>query len=221
MVESGTKELDKFIGGFKAGEITYIDGNSSLISDIPNQMCVNTYRKFHSNIVYIDGGMCIDPYQIAQYARKIDIDQRDTLEHVHISRAFTIFQMTTILHDTLEQIIKRYKPKTLIIGKFTALYFDSDVPSNESQILLKNNLKKIRELTTKYNLVTILSNFGGSLASNNRNFGRILYKNVNEIVRMKQMGQCIKVYLVKKRDSALILTFAKGQLRLEDFGMVM
>jgi hypothetical protein len=32
IVLSGIQELDTLLGGFKAGEITYIDGNSSLIS---------------------------------------------------------------------------------------------------------------------------------------------------------------------------------------------
>jgi len=220
VVESGTKELDNLLGGFKAGEIVFIDGNSDLISNMPNQICVNTYRVLRSDIVYVDGGMCANPYQIAKYARKMEMDQREILEHVHISRAFTVFQMTTILQDMLEQIIRRHNPRTLIIGKFPALYLDSDVSSKESQTLLKNNLKKVRELTTKYDLITILSNLDRRMLSNSRNVRKTLYERVDEIVRMKQMGQCINVDLVKKHESTIILAFAKGQLRLEDFGMM-
>ncbi|UCD14579.1 MAG: hypothetical protein JSW60_03945 [Thermoplasmatales archaeon] len=69
IILSGIKELDKLLGGFKAGEITFIDGNSDIISNIPNQLCVNTYRTFSSDTIYIDGGMCADPYKIARYAR--------------------------------------------------------------------------------------------------------------------------------------------------------
>lgn len=220
VVESGTKELDKLLGGFKAGEIAFIDGDSDLISNMPNQICVNTYRVFRSDIIYVDGGMCANPYQIAKYARKMEVDQRETLEHVHISRAFTVFQMTTILQDMLEQIIRRCNPRTLIIGKFPALYLDSDVSSKESQTLLKNNLKKVRELTTKYNLITILSNLDRRMLSNLRNVRKTLYESVDEIVRMKQMVECVNVDLVKKHESTTVLAFAKGQLRLEDFGMV-
>ena len=187
---------------------------------MPNQICVNAYRILRSDIVYVDGGMCANPYQIAKYARKMEMDQREILEHVHISRAFTVFQMTTILQDMLEQIIRRYDPRTLIIGKFPALYLDSDVSSKESQTLLENNLKKVRELTTKYDLITILSNLDRRMLSNSRNVRKILYERVDEIVRMKQMGQCINVDLVKKHESTIVLAFAKGQLRLEDFGMV-
>ena len=212
--------MDKLLGGFKTGEIVFIDGDSDLITNMPNQICVNAYRILRSDIVYVDGGMCANPYQIAKYARKMEMDQREILEHVHISRAFTVFQMTTILQDMLEQIIRRYDPGTLIIGKFPALYLDSDISSKESQTLLENNLKKVRELTTKYDLITILSNLDRRMLSNSRNVRKILYERVDEIVRMKQMGQCINVDLVKKHESTIVLAFAKGQLHLEDFGMV-
>jgi hypothetical protein len=59
VVLSGIAELDKLLGGFKTGEMTYIDGDSSLISNIPNQLCVNTYRTFESDVIYIDGGQGI------------------------------------------------------------------------------------------------------------------------------------------------------------------
>jgi len=74
VVLSGIKELDKLMGGFKQGEITYIDGDSDLISKIPDQICVNTYKIFQSDTIYVDAGMCADPYKIAQYARKMEID---------------------------------------------------------------------------------------------------------------------------------------------------
>ena len=220
VVHSGIKELDNLLSGFKAGEITFIDGDSNLISNVPNQICVNTYRTFHSDIIYVDGEMCVNPYRIAQYARKMEIDQRETLEHVHISRAFTVYQLTTLLQDMLEPIIKRYNPQTLIIGNFPALYLDSDVPSNDAQALLKNNLKKIRELTTKHELITIFTNLDKRMLSNRRNVRKILYSNVDEIILMKQMELSTRVELVKKQEMTTILSFAKGQLQLQEFGMV-
>lgn len=51
IVLSGIKEIDQLLGGFKAGEITFVDGDSDLISSIPNQICVNTYRAFGSDTI--------------------------------------------------------------------------------------------------------------------------------------------------------------------------
>ena len=220
VVNSGIKELDKLMGGFKQGEITYIDGDSSLISKIPDQICVNTYRTFHRDIIYIDAGMCADPYRIAQYARKMEVNQRESLEHVHLSRAFTVYQLATLIQDMLEQAIKRYKPQTLIVGRFPIFYLDSDVESKEAQTLLRANLHKIKELTTKYSLITIFTNLDKKMLSSNRNVRNILYYNVDEIVLMKESELATRVELVNRQENTVILHLAKGQLCLQEFGMV-
>ena len=220
IVLSGIQELDSLLGGFKAGEITFVDGDSELISIIPNQICVNTYRIFGSNTLYLDGGMCADPYKIAKYARIMEIDQKETLEHVHICRAFTLYQLSTLICDMLEPAIKRYNPSTLIIGKMPILYLDSDVKTNEAKTLMINNLEKIRELTENYDLVTIFTNLDKRMISNRRNIRKMLYSNVDEIVKMRQNEHSIHIELVKKQKELTILTIANGQLLLQDFGMV-
>ena len=221
VIMSGVKELDDLISGFKSGEITFIDGNSSLISNIPNQICVNTYRMFHCNVIYIDGGMCTNPYKISQYARKMETDQREVLEHVFVSRAFTVYQLTTLIQERLEDIIIRYKPRVLIIGSFPILYFDSDVDSKEAQVLLRNNLHRIKEFTTRYGLVTIFTSYGSSVLSNFRNVCNILFDGADEVVLMKQNDLVTRIEAVKKCASTIILHLSKGQLRLCDFGLVM
>lgn len=220
VVLSGINELDRLLGGFRAGELTFIDGDADIISAIPNQICVNTYRTFDSDTIYIDGGICADPYEIARYARFMEIDQKETLQHVHISRAFTVYQMTTLIQDMLESVIKRYKPQTLLIGRYPFLYLDSDIKSKEAQTLLRVNLEKIRRLTNEYKLITIFTNLDKKLVSSRRNIRHIMYKNVDEIISMKQRDQCIHVELVNRDKDTMILTFADGQLRLQDFGMV-
>jgi len=221
VVQSGIKELDKLMGGFKTGQITYIDGDSSLISKIPNQICVNTYQTFDSDTIYIDAGMCADPYKIAQYARKMELDQRKILEHVHISRAFTVYQLAMLIQDMLEQAIKRYKPQTLIIGRFPIFYLDSDVEDKEAQTLLRSNLHKIHELTAKYNLITIFTNLDKKMLSTQRNVRKILHKEVDEVVMMNEAELATRVKLLNKKEQTMILHLSKGQLRLQDFGMVM
>jgi RecA/RadA recombinase len=220
VVNSGIKEIDKLTGGFKRGEITYIDGDSSLISRIPDQICVNTYRTFHSDIIYIDAGMSVDPYRIAKYARKIEVSQREALEHVHISRAFTVYQLSTLIQDMLEQAIKRYKPQTLIVGRLPIFYLDSDVESKEAQTLLRANLHKIKELTKKYDLITIFTNLDKKMLSSSRNVRKILYSNVDEVVLMKELELATRVELLKKQEETVILHLAEGQLRLQEFGVV-
>jgi len=198
IVKSGIKELDEFIGGFKSGEINFVHGDKKIALNIPYQICVNTYRTYHKNIIYIDGGMSFNPYEIAKYARKMELDQKATLNHIYISRAFTLFQLTAILQYKLEQKIRECSPKTVIIGKFLDLYFDSNISSSEADIIMKNNLRKIKEITKKYELVTIISNFD-TRTTIRKTINSMLYEYIDQIVKIKQIGQVISFNCVKKK----------------------
>lgn len=220
MVSSGITQLDSLCGGFKAGEQILVDGNSSLIVDLPNQLCVNTYRTFWSETIYIDGGMCANPYRIARYARMAELNQQEVLQNVVMSRAFTVYQLSTIIQELLEPIIQRHGPRTLIVGMLPALYLDSEIPVREAKILLSSDLQKIQDLTVRYQLITVFTNLDMLPLSLTRNPGKRLYDSVDEIVRMKQFQQCISLELVKKRESTTIVRGAEGQLCLEEFGMV-
>ena len=219
IVQSGIIELDGLLGGFKAGELTYIDGDSTLISTLPNRLCVRTYMTFKSPTIYIDGGICADPYSIARYARMNDIVQDDVLNHVHISRSFTIYQLSSFIDSLLEKEIKKRDPRTLIIGKFPALFLDPDIPPQESHVILKNVIEKLHELTSRYNLITVLTNVDSRLYSNK--IRSTIQSYAHETVRMKYIEPCTYVDLLRQQQSTTVLHMAEGQLRLEHFGMVM
>jgi hypothetical protein len=220
IVSSGLEALDRLLGGFKAGELTVVDGNSSHISDLPDHLCVNTYKTFHSETIYIDGGMCANPYQIARYARALELDQQDVLENVMLSRAFTVYQLSTLIQELLEPIIQKRSPRTLIIGMLPALYLDPEISRQEAQTLLAQDLQKLQELTTSYTLITVCTNLDVMPLSPFRGLGKILYDRASEIVRMKQFEHATSLELVKQKKNATIGHGTAGQLRLETFGMV-
>jgi hypothetical protein len=220
IVSSGIAELDRLCGGFKAGELTLVDGNSDLIADLPNQLCVNTYRTFRSETIYVDGGMCANPYQIARYARMAELNQQEVLQNVVMSRAFTVYQLSTILQELLEPMILKRSPRTLLIGMLPALYLDPEIPAQEARAVLSSDLQKIQDLTSRYQLITVCTNLDLMPLSPSRGLGKRLYGSVSEIVRIKQFEQCTSLELVKQQKSATIIRGAKGQLRLETFGMV-
>lgn len=219
IVQSGIAELDKILGGFKAGEITYIDGNSTFISKIPNQLCVNTYKTFNSNTIYLDGGICVDPYQIANYANAMEMNSNEVLNHVQISRAFTVYQLSTFINHMLEQAIQRYEPRTLIIGRFPSLYQDPDVAVHESHLIMKNNLVKLHEITSAYNLITVLTNTSHRLYSNTMR--TTLQSSAHETIKMNDINCCTYIDIVHKQTGATLYNIKNGQSHLNMFKGVM
>jgi len=220
IITSGIIELDWLCGGFKAGELTLVDGNSSLIAALPDQLCATTYRTFHSETIYIDAGMRANPYQIARYARQLELDQREVLQNVLLSRAFTVHQLSTILHDLLEPMLQSHNPRTLLIGMLPALYHDPELSRREAQTLLLQDLQKIQQLTTTYRLITVCTNLDVMPLSPSKGLGKTLYENVTEIIRIKHIEQRISLELCKAQKSTSIVREANGQRHLEAFGMV-
>ena len=220
IISSGITALDRLCGGFKAGELMLVDGNSSLITALPDQLCATTYRTFHSETIYIDAGMRANPYQIARYARLLDLDQREVLQNVLLSRAFTVHQLSTILQDLLEPMIQNHDPRTLLIGMLPALYHDPELSCREAQTLLLQDLQKIQQLTTTYHLITVCTNLDAMPLSPSKGLGKTLYDNVTDVIRIKHLEQCISLELFKKQKNATIVHDANGQLRLEAFEMV-
>lgn len=220
IISSGIAELDHLCGGFKAGEVTLVDGNSNLISDLPNQLCVNTYRTFRSETIYIDGGMCADPYRIARYARIAELNQHEVLQNVVMSRAFTVYQLSTLIQELLEPMILKHNPRTLLIGMLPALFLDPEIKAQEAQIMLSSDLQKIQDLTSRYQLITVCTNLDLMPLSPAKGLGKHLYDSVSEIVQIKHFEQCTLLELIKKQQNTMIVRDAKGQLRLEAFGMM-
>ena len=216
IIKSGIKELDKFIGGFKSGEINFVHCDKNFALSFPYYICVDTYRTYHKNVIYIDGGMSFNPYIVAKYAKKMELDQRTILDNIYVSRAFTLFQLTDLLQHKLEQKIRECNPKTLIIGKFLDLYFDSNISSIESTIIMKSNLRKIKEITKKYELFTLLSNFDGKTEIR-KNANKIIYEFTDQIVKINKIGQVISFTREKQNERNSVSIIEKGQLRINDF----
>jgi len=221
IVTSGIPELDALLGGFKAGETTLVDGNSTLIAQLPDRLSVHTYHTFHAETIYLDAGMRADPYRIARYARTLELDQQEVLENIVISRAFTVYQLSTLIRDLLEPLIQKKHPRTLVIGMLPALYSDPDVQPHEAETLLAGDLQKLKELTTQYNLITVATNLDALPLSPTKGLGKTLYESASDILQMKQFDHSTSLALVKQQKSTMIIQCESGQLRLEEFGMVM
>lgn len=216
-IHSGIAELDHLLGGFLANTITFLQADSKYLSKISNQLCVQTYRTFNSTSLFVDAGACIDPYKIAHYAKQLEEDSQEVLQHVLVSRTFTLYQLQAfVLHD-LETLLEKHTPRTLILGGFPQLFSDPDIPKDERQILLSNILQKLRTLSQHYDLVLILT-------STTRHCGGWLRTTIenccNETLRLRTIDKCTYIDAVKKRIGTVILHLGKGQLRLEHFGLV-
>jgi hypothetical protein len=219
-IPSSIKEIDETLGGFQAGALTWIYGSSPTVRRLPYLLCVNTYETFHGDTVFIDGGCTMNPYRIAQYARQKEQDVRRVLEHIHVSRAFTVYQLSTLIMENLEQAVQKYQPQTVIINAFPLLYADPDVPSEEASTLLKLHLKELKRITRTYHLATVLFFSGSTFQQRRVNICDLVGYHADESLAMHLMKQCTRIEFLTQGKTATMTSQVYGQLSLQDFGMV-
>jgi hypothetical protein len=128
------------------------------------------------DVIVLDGANRFDPYMVSTFARKALIPPERLLKRIRIARAFTCYQMATLMGERLISLVgairactpecglpspKRFvqagvsarrhesplqKPWVILLGPITT-FLDEDVPEREVRPLFERSLKKIDEMT--------------------------------------------------------------------------
>jgi hypothetical protein len=104
-------------------------------------------------VIVLDGANRFDPYAVSSFARKALIPPEGLLKRIRIARAFTCYQMATLMSEKLvyllaEEGVKEQKPKVILLGPITT-FLDEDVPEREVGPLFERSLRRVDALTAE------------------------------------------------------------------------
>ena len=187
-VTTGDTILDRFLGPFCASTVTLIDSGHPYVHDLSVRICARTLADIRGGVVFVDGGNMFDPYSIVAHARRSGVTRDAALDRVRVARAFTAHQMTSILHDSLAAELGAGDagPRTIVISCLPDLYLDKDVWQSEALSMLGRAMGRVRELTKRCELITIVTNHGLSKLASRKGLGKLLYSLVDRVVRMER-----------------------------------
>jgi hypothetical protein len=116
------------------------------------------------DVIVLDGANHFDPYMASSIARKIFISPERLLKRIRIARAFTCYQMATLIREKLITLLGMIhalnpdpgvpafrsesplqKPWVMLLGPIST-FLDEDVPEREARPLFERSLKKIEEM---------------------------------------------------------------------------
>jgi len=98
------------------------------------------------DVILLDGANRFDPYMAASFARKAMIPPERLLKRIRIARAFTCYQMATLMGERLVSLVHALqKPWVILLGPITT-FFDEDVPEREVRPLFERSLKRVEEI---------------------------------------------------------------------------
>jgi hypothetical protein len=216
VVRSGISELDELTGGLPIGKVTAFVGRSTLLLTLLHRVCVNTFDLFHSPTIVLDAGNQLNPFLLARFARVKMLSSEELLKQVYLSRTCTVYQLTDLIHSHVESLIQRVNPVTIVLTGLFSLVDDADVDHGETSQLLQMVMKKLKQMTTMYQVAMILID---------RTYGECEMAEfdglVDTTIRVQDMCHCPRITITQKNQHITVTSETVGQLSLQDFGMVM
>jgi hypothetical protein len=151
--------VDELFPGFAPGEFAVLQGSPSVIS-LTSLLCVRAQLPaqlggLSSNVVFIDGGNTFRLYKVARLAQLNQLDPEKVLGRIFISRAFTAYQLTSLIMEKLEQTISRYNAKLVVISDIAGFFLDNDIPQEEAQRIFSQIVSYLSNLARKLGVIIV------------------------------------------------------------------
>jgi hypothetical protein len=137
--------LDEALSQVQAGSLRRVlfggEGTEEISSYVAGWMASRRI-----DVIVLDGANRFDPYTVSSFARKASISPESLLKRIRIARAFTCYQMATLMADKLKSAIgQAQKPWVILLGPITT-FLDEDVPEREVRPLFERSLREVEIL---------------------------------------------------------------------------
>ena len=151
--------VDELFPGFTPGDFAVLSGSASIIS-LTSLLCVRAQLPVQlgglgGNVVFIDGGNTFRLYNVARLAQLHQLNPTEALEHIFISRAFTAYQLTSLIMEKLEETIKKYNAKLVVVSDIAGFFLDNDVPQEEAQRIFSQIIRYLSNFARKHQIIVI------------------------------------------------------------------
>ena len=102
-----------------------------------------------TDVIVLDGANRFNPYVVSSYARRALIRPEALLKKIRIARAFTCYQMATLIEEKLTALLDRAGPaerRWVILLGWVTPFLDVDVPDREVRPLFERSLRSAERL---------------------------------------------------------------------------
>ena len=105
-------------------------------------------------VIVLDGANRFNAYTVSSFARRTLIPPEKLLKSIRIARAFTCYQMATLMGEQLISLLRQegatellQKRWVILLGPLTT-FLDEDVPEREVRPLFERSLRKIEGIAS-------------------------------------------------------------------------
>jgi hypothetical protein len=153
------RNINQLFPGFAANDFAVLYGSHAVLS-LSSLLCVRAQLPpqlggLGSNTVFIDGANTFRLYQITRLARLHQLDPKQVLDRIYISRAFTAYQMASLVLQKLEDAVKTCNAKLVIISDIAAMFLDKDVQDEEAKRIYSQVTTRLSNFAREHQVIVI------------------------------------------------------------------
>jgi hypothetical protein len=176
--------------GFAPGDFAVIHGSSS-INTLTSMLCIQAQMPvqsggLNSNVLFIDGGNTFRLYQISRLAQLERLNPGKVLDRIFLSRAFTAYQMTTLIMEQLKDAIEKYNTKLVIISDIAGLFLDKDIPEEESRSVFSQVMASLQRFVHQHQIILIATMLPHEKSSLNDYLKSVTCGRANVVLALRQ-----------------------------------
>lgn len=193
--------VDELFPGFAPGDFAVLYGSPSVIS-LTSLLCIRAQLPAQlgglgSNVVFVDGGNTFRLYKIALLAQLHQLNPREVLERIFISRAFTAYQLTSLILDKLEETVKKYNAKLVVISDIAGFFLDNDVSHEEAQRVYSQLINYLSNFARKHQIVVVATYLPYSDSRRSILFQEITCSKANTVIAFSKTAYTREITLEK------------------------
>ena len=217
----GISAVNNIFPGFEAGDFAVLHGSASnlLLFDLCIRCQLPPSRGgLSSPAVFIDGGNIFNPYLVAESARRYGLNPRMVLQRIYVSRAFTAYQLSSLILERLEEAIEKFEARFVAVSEISSLFLDRDVPRTEAEDLFVKVCRRLQKIAAEGKAIIAASHTGHKTSRRTAFLESVLYGKASIILGLKRSRGILKLMLERHpRIEPFTLELRGNEARLTDF----
>lgn len=219
LLSLNTQQVNQLFPGFNIGEFAIVYGSKSVLS-LSSLLCVRAQLPLQlgglgSNVVFVDGGNSFKLYQIARIAKIHNLNPTKILKKIHIARAFTAYQITTLILEKLKETVIKYKAKLVIISDVMRYYCDKEIDKEERYQIYKQVLGYLSRFAKENKIILIVTE---NEKSQDKSLHELTVQKADIVININQ-SKYVHEFILEKHHKYILGTadFSSENTTLEQF----
>jgi hypothetical protein len=204
------------------GDFALLHGSSTIKSLVSN-LCVRAQLPHQlgglsTNVLFVDGGNSFRLYSISTLAQHYELDPREVLGRIFVSRAFTAYQHVSILFEKLEKAIEKYDSKLVILSKPSKLYLNQDVQKQEAEEVFIQLTDFLSDFAKENQVIIVATHISNFYSKRSRFFKKVMCRKANVVASIKIFNHR-KIFVLEKHSlfKSGTVEFPSGNVTLLNF----